>query len=285
MDLTLEKLIGILDAKKSERNSISNKIEELVDKEILYFQNKKNLTDIINLLEKYGFNPEFQQNINEKETIDKRDYFLELVSNFKKIEDNSFLNLYEKYSNQESYKAAEALLKESKNEIENLKSSLFQSSGEDNKNRSFITIKKLIDHKFNMIEEQNYMINSLIYYFYCLPEEVISQLEKGEPEKLKIENKEKIKSFFGNKNDKEEKVVRRQEICRDIIVKYLKESQNTEQIQKKNELKNNKLTLIKENKISSGKDETTKNEDLFLKDVVNLRMEDLIILSKYNYEE
>ncbi len=286
LNMTLEKLIGILNEKTEQRNSISSQIEELAGKENLFFQNKKTLTDMKFLLEKYVLNPELDQNKFHSD-LDKNYNFHELITYFKSVDQNCFLNIYERYKDHGSHKAPEGILKESKDEIEKLKNTFeltFQKSEEENKHCSFNTLKKLIFHKFKLIEEQNNLINCLINYFYCLPEDAILQkLVKIQPQKSEDHHKNTLKSnkvvsgLFLNKAKQEK---RRQVVCRDKIVEFLNESQPSEVIQKKNEFKHNKLNLLRENMILSSENQYINNDKLFLKDVINLKMEDLIIFKK-----
>lgn len=70
-----------------------------------------------------------------------------------------------------------------------------------------------------------------------------------------------------------------------MIIKFLKESKSSEEIEKKNDSKNDKISLNRKNKMSSNKNENIENHDLFLNDVMNLNIDNLIDLSNYKESE
>lgn len=202
LETTLDKLSRILNEKKTERKIISNEIDLLVEKENSYFQNKKVLNDMINLLQKYRINLDFRHS-NSSIGEDKNENFNKLISIFKAIYDSSFLNIFDSYKNLASLKDSETILLESRNEIEKKKEEFEKSSvnsSEEPKNKSFKTFKKLIEHKFNIINEQNTMINCLINYFNSIPGDILNQFYQHYHCESKTDENQKskcfVKSFF-----------------------------------------------------------------------------------------
>jgi len=298
---TIDKLIGIYDEKKTERNIILNEIIKLVNQENLYYENKKILTDMINLLNDYGLKSDYSEKMEQNMLLkEKQDSFYDLLLYLKSIEEKTFLNIYEKYNTCGSHKKSEYILNESRLNIEYIKNSFEKNYGNVNvelKKKAFIAGKKLIEHKLSLVEEQNNLINSIINLFNSMHKELITELEhcglKNLEKTSNLRNKDErknkqrktIKGIFGLEKAKNKINENHLEVCRDMIVKFLKDTTATEEIQQKLEIDKNKLMLVEKNKVSSIKDESLKNNELFKKHISNSKMEDLIVMSNFNEDE
>ena len=281
---SLLKIKFSLDQKNVERSNISNQILKIIEYENENLKNKVTLDDVRTIVKEYDIKVEKNSIKNDRYEI-----FNSYINRNKNIDDSTFYSFYKKDVLLGAHKCATELLKESNESLFKVGKEFDDSLKNLNESEIFsISILcEIMRNKITMIVEQNNLIKYINIMLINMGDDLINYYEA----KFLIDNvneggnEVKSMSFLDKlrKNPINNKRTEKMNMyCKLMIINFLKEAYNMDEINDTQALKKNKLNWAKKFTIFQSKDdkEAEINNDLFMKDVEELRSSDIKLFNK-----